>query len=97
MGNISHIQWTDSTWNPWHGCKKVSDGCKFCYMYRDKERYGQDPTQVTKSKTKFAEPLLWKESRKIFTCSWSDFFIDEADEWRQNAWDIIKATPQHIY
>ncbi|WP_370688460.1 DUF5131 family protein, partial [Chryseobacterium sp. EO14] len=20
----SKIQWTDHTWNPWHGCRKVS-------------------------------------------------------------------------
>lgn len=37
----SKIQWTGPTWNPWHGCVKVSPGCKFCYMYRDKERYGR--------------------------------------------------------
>ena len=21
-------------WNPWHGCTKHSDGCRFCYVYR---------------------------------------------------------------
>ena len=20
-------------WNPWHGCKKCSEGCENCYMY----------------------------------------------------------------
>ena len=20
-------------WNPWHGCKKCSEGCQNCYMY----------------------------------------------------------------
>ena len=20
-------------WNLWHGCKKISEGCKNCYMY----------------------------------------------------------------
>ncbi len=20
-------------WNPWHGCHKVSEGCRHCYMY----------------------------------------------------------------
>ncbi len=97
MGEISKIQWTDATWNPWHGCKKVSDGCKYCYMYRDKERYGQDPTNVLRSKGNFLIPLKWNEPRLIFTCSWSDFFIKEADAWRKEAWAIIKATPQHTY
>ncbi|MBE6038714.1 MAG: DUF5131 family protein, partial [Anaerofustis stercorihominis] len=22
-----------SGWNPWHGCRKISDGCKNCYVY----------------------------------------------------------------
>lgn len=97
MSFDSKIQWTEATWNPWHGCKKVSEGCKFCYMYRDKERYGQNPATVMKSKTAFKAPLNWKEPKLIFTCSWSDWFIEEADAWREEAWQIIKATPQHTY
>lgn len=93
----SKIQWTEATWNPWHGCKKVSPGCKFCYMYRDKERYGQEPTSVLKSKTNFKAPLKWKEGKLIFTCSWSDWFIDVADEWRDEAWNVIRNTPHHTY
>jgi protein gp37 len=93
----SKIQWTGPTWNPWHGCTKVSDGCRFCYMYRDKEKYGQDAKLVVKSKTKFKEPLKWKTPQLVFTCSWSDWFIEEADEWRHEAWEIIKNTPQHTY
>lgn len=93
----SKIQWTEATWNPWHGCQKVSPGCKFCYMYRDKERYGQDATTVLRSKTMFKQPLKWKEPKIIFTCSWSDWFIEEADQWRDEAWEIIRKTPQHTY
>lgn len=97
MGEQSSIQWTENTWNPWHGCTKVSEGCKYCYMYRDKERYGQDPTTVMRSKSNFNAPLKWKEPTLIFTCSWSDWFIEDADEWRKEAWAIIKKTPQHTY
>lgn len=97
MGVESSIQWTQATWNPWHGCRKVSAGCKYCYMYRDKDRYGQDPTKVLRSKGNFNQPLKMKEPALIFTCSWSDWFIEEADAWRDEAWAIIKATPQHTY
>jgi protein gp37 len=97
MAHRSAIEWTEGTWNPWHGCKKVSPGCAHCYMYRDKKRYGQDPTTVLRGKTTFDAPLRWSEPRMIFTCSWSDFFIESADPWRQAAWEIIKATPQHTY
>jgi len=66
-------------------------------MYRDKASLGQDATVVQKSKTKFREPLKWRKSKVIFTCSWSDWFIEEADAWRDEAWDVIRKTPQHTY
>ena len=116
MAQTTGISWTDATWNPWHGCRKISAGCKYCYMFRDKERYGQDPTVVMRSKSNFNDPLKWamdteqigflpgkdKEpsafvGMKIFTCSWSDFFIQEADEWRADAWNIIRDTPEFTY
>lgn len=97
MARVSLIEWTEATWNPWHGCEKVSPGCAHCYMFRDKKRYGQDPTKVMRGKTTFRLPLNWKEPKLIFTCSWSDFFIEEADSWRQEAWDIIRSTPHHTY
>jgi protein gp37 len=98
MAENSSIQWTQHTWNPWQGCKKVSHGCKFCYMYRDKDRYNQDPTIVIRSaKATFNKPLTWKDTAMVFTCSWSDWFIEEADAWRQEAWEIIKKTPHLTY
>src|ERR1051325_11572731 len=74
-------------------------------MYREKKHYGQDPTKVVRAKTTFNDPLKWQRNYhrgmvgklKIFTCSWSDFFIEEADEWRPEAWEIIRKTPEFIY
>lgn len=97
MAKSSVIEWTDATWNPWHGCIKVSPGCKHCYMYRDKLRFGQQPSSVVRSKTTFRDPLGWRTPKFIFTCSWSDWFIDSADEWREEAWDIVRMTPHHTY
>lgn len=98
MGDRTGITWTDSTWNCWQGCLKVSPGCKQCYMYREKERYGQDPKVVVRSKpATFNAPLKWHDPRKVFTCSWTDFFIEQADEWRGDAWNIIRRTPHLTY
>ncbi len=98
MGRDSQIAWTDATWNPWQGCHKISEGCQNCYMFREKKRWGQDPDVVVRSSAKtFYAPLNWKKPRIIFTCSWSDFFIEEADPWREEALDIIKKTPHHTY
>ncbi|HEC61284.1 MAG TPA: DUF5131 family protein [bacterium] len=99
MIDKSKIEWTDFTWNPWYGCHKVSAGCKNCYMFRDSIRYNKDrdPNVVMRGKTTMDKPLKIKKPSMIFTCSWSDFFIEEADEWRSEAWEIIKQTPHHTY
>lgn len=97
MSDTTGIEWTEATWNPWYGCDKVSPGCAHCYMFREQRQYGRDPEVVTRSKTKFREPLSWREPRTIFTCSWSDWFHEAADPWRPEAWDIIRRTPHHIY
>lgn len=97
MSATTGISWTDATWNPWYGCLKVSPGCRACYMYRDMAKYGRDPMVVARSKTTFRDPLKWREPKRVFTCSWSDFFIDQADAWRPEAWEIIRATPHLTY
>ena len=94
MAETTKIQWTEKTWNPWYGCDKVSPGCKFCYMYRENIR---DPGKVQRSKTKFDEPLTWNKTQLVFTCSWSDFFHQDADQWRDEVWRIIKRTPHLTY
>lgn len=92
----SKIQWTDDTVNFWMGCSKVSEGCKFCYMERIMGSKGAKKIWRTSDAT-FNKALDWKNSRMIFTCSMSDFFIKDADEWREDAWDIIRRTPQHCW
>ena len=104
MSISSNISYVQASWNPWQGCDKVSAGCKNCYMYREKNRYGQDPMTVIKSKpSTFNAPLTWAKNGKlpagsrIFVCSWSDFFHEDADPWRQEAWDIIYKLPQYKF
>lgn len=94
----SKIEWTDFTWNPWQGCSKVSDGCKFCYMFRDMARWQKDGgTVVRSSAATFNMPLRIKMPGRVFTCSWSDFFHSGADNWRDDAWGIIRRTPHLTY
>jgi protein gp37 len=67
-------------------------------MFRDKKRYGQEASIVIKSKPPtFNKPLHWKGPAKVFVCSWSDFFIEEADKWRKDAYDIMFKTPHLTY
>lgn len=97
MGERSRIEWTEATWNPWHGCTKISPGCAYCYMYRQKHQYGQDPNVVVRSRTNFEAPLRWRMSKMILTCSWSDWFHELADTWRHEAWSVIRRCPQHTF
>ena len=89
------------TWNPWHGCTKVSTGCLYCYMYRRDESVGRDPTVVQQTQS-FNLPVrrlrsgqhkgLYKipSGSHIFTCFSSDFFHSAADTWRPMAWKMIR-------
>ncbi len=98
MGKESKIEWCDATWNPWYGCHKVSPGCAYCYMDRWAGRSGRDPEKVTRAKDgTFLAPLKWKEPKRIFTCSLSDFFIEEADRWRGDVYKVIAETSWHTY
>lgn len=99
MGERTGIEWTDSTWNPFIGCRKVSAGCAHCYAEKlVNGRMGGTFTEVRRAApATFNVPLRWKEGRLIFACSISDFFIEEADAWREDAWDVIRQTPQHTY
>lgn len=94
----TNIQWTDFSWNIARGCTKVDDDCRFCYMYRDSmssTRY--NPLEIVRTKTVFDLPLKLKEPSKIFTCSLTDFFHEAIDSYRNEAWDIIRRCPQHIF
>lgn len=99
MGETTGIEWATSTWNPWYGCRKVSPACAHCYAERDMTRYGRNFNVVTRAAdaTFYAPLRKWKKPQRIFTCSWSDFFIEEADAWRGEAWNVIMATPHHTY
>jgi protein gp37 len=73
-------------------------------MFRDIKHYGRDPRVVTRAAiSTFRNPAKWARNHKlepgsrIFTCSWSDWFHKDADPWRDEAWDIIRETPQFTY
>lgn len=62
-------------------------------------RYGRDFSKLTRTKT-WGEPLKWQKAaaaagrtERVFTCSWSDFFHEDADRWRAEAWEVIRQCP----
>lgn len=85
------------TYNCWHGCHKKSEGCLNCYVYRRDESIGKDASIVYKT-SNFNMPIRkgrngnykYKAGTTFYMCFSSDFFIEEADEWRLDVLNMIK-------
>lgn len=89
-------------WNPWHGCHKISEGCRHCYVYREDAAFGAAmPSSEVRKTANFNLPLKrdrkknlkFPEGTEFNLCFTSDFLIEEADEWRAEIWDIIRQRP----
>lgn len=83
-------------WEPWTGCYKISAGCEHCYFYGpNAKRYGQNTIEKTDQfdwpvrKNKKGEYNI-KGDKILATCFATDFFLPEADEWRDEIWAMIK-------
>lgn len=97
MGKRTSIAWAGATWNAWLGCRKKSEGCEKCYAQRDARRWGRDFSTIRRVTDRtFYAPLRWSGCI-VFVCSHSDFFLEEADEWRDDAWAVMRASSQHSY
>lgn len=87
------------SWNPWHGCHKLSPGCKHCYVYRIDAAHGREPGRVTRN-ADFDLPLQRGRSgykipsgSLVYTCFSSDFLVEDADGWRPEVWDCMRQRP----
>ena len=86
-------------WNPWHGCHKISTGCKHCYVFREDAAFGtQISTEEVRKTSSFNLPVKrdrkrnWKfpSGTEFGLCFTSDLLIEEADEWRAEIWNMIR-------
>ncbi len=85
-------------WNPWHGCVKCSEGCENCYMFFLDRKRGKNGADIYRTKANFNYPLhknrdgsyKVQSGEQIRVCMTSDFFLEQADPWREDAWSIIK-------
>lgn len=104
MGKNSGISWTHNTFNPWIGCTKVSEGCKFCYAEARDKRFDNGihwgpgaPRKIT-SIHNHNEPKRWQRDAvkndtryRVFCASLADVFDEEAPEGeREKLWPLMK-------
>lgn len=92
----SAIQWTDTTWSPIVGCKRVSAGCDHCYAFELHDRrhlawkrgrwpsapaqYHQPFSKVQLLPQRLEEPLHWRKPRRVFVDSMADLFHEDVPD-----------------
>lgn len=72
-------------------------------MFTAQTRYGNDPSVVIRTKT-WRDPYRWQREAEegdrqelVFTCSWSDWFHEDADAWRDEAWAVVRDCPNLVF
>ena len=104
-GVVSNIEWTEMTWNPVTGCRKITQGCKHCYAERMAKRLkamgqpryagGFEPTLHWDL---LDLPRRWHKPRTIFVNSMSDLFQDEVPlSFIERTFETMVACPQHTF
>jgi len=105
MATVSTIEWTEMTWNPVTGCRKITQGCKHCYAERMAKRLqamGQvryvNAFEPTLHWDLLDLPKRWHKPRTIFVNSMSDLFQEEVPfDFIQRAFSTMQACPQHTF
>lgn len=109
----TNIAWTDETWNPIHGCSRVSAGCDNCYAERlSYERYGwtDEPWTPENAEANVSlkperlqpggdgHPSQYDDPTRIFVNSMSDVFHSQVpDEYIREMFGVMRNYPEHIF
>lgn len=85
-----------SMWSPWRGCRRISEGCRFCYIHKGDEKRGVETEKIVKTDNFYA-PIEKKKNGEykmksgvVYVCFQGDFLIEEADKWRSECWAMIR-------
>jgi protein gp37 len=94
MGDVTKIEWADSTFNAWMGCQKISAGCDNCYADILCGRYGHATFGPGEQRNRTSEgnwkkPVSWNRNatafqaangrrQRVFCSSLSDVFDNAA-------------------
>lgn len=84
-------------WDPWRGCHRYSEGCKFCYIHKGDARRGVNTGLIVKT-DKFDLPIRQKKNGEykmkpdqlVYLCFSTDFLLEDADSWRGECWAMIR-------
>ena len=84
-------------WNPWRGCHKHSEGCKYCYIHKGDYKRRIDTNNIVKTDNFYA-PIAKNKSgaykiksgQMVYLCFSTDFLIEDADGWRGECLNMIR-------
>ena len=84
-------------WNPWRGCHRYSEGCRFCYIHKGDAKRGVDTDRIVPAEN-FDAPVerkkngeyRMKSGQLVYLCFSTDFLLEDADPWRGRCWEIIR-------
>ena len=105
--NQTNISWASVTWNPVHGCSKVSPGCDRCYAETLSLRRGwtklpwtgeNAAKNVNVKPHKLKEPYKLKEPSRVFVNSMSDMYHPQIpDDYIAEIFKVMNDLPQHTF
>ncbi len=83
-------------WNPWRGCRRYSEGCRFCYIHKGDFKKGVDTESIVITDRFYAPSVKLKSGaykmkpgQTVYLCFAADFLIEDADAWRAECWQMI--------
>ena len=84
-------------WDPWRGCHRYSEGCRFCYIHKGDAQRGVDTDRIVRAEN-FDAPIVRKKNGEyrmrpgqlVYLCFSTDFLLEDADLWRGRCWEIIR-------
>lgn len=98
------ISWTKKTWNPVHGCSKISEECRNCYAESLSLRYGHTkmpwtarnaPQNVQLKPHKLREPYGLEPGTLCFVNSMSDLWHEQVpDHYIAKVFDVMRDCDQ---
>lgn len=102
---MTKIEWTDKTWNPAHGCTKVSEACLNCYaevmarrLQGNHIKSYENGFKPTLNPDVMKDPYKWKEPSMVFVCSMGDLFHREVPcDYIDQVMQVIRENPQHTF
>ena len=100
MAQTTKISWATSTWNPWIGCSKISEGCFHCYaehnvaaLMRRGGRVQWGPGQPRAKTKDWAKILSWNrwaektgDNMQVFPSLCDVFDADPAQKETLDSW-----------